>query len=63
MVLRKLKKLFRRDSRAHMHPRRMGSICQHLDETQRERNSAFHVKVSNILKRPYVSLHTNPSFD
>ena len=55
MVLRKLKKLFGRDSRAYMHPRNnMGEliVCQRLDETLRERNATsktFHGKVS-VLK-------------
>ena len=52
MVLRKLRKLFHRDSRAHMHPRNNGGeliVCQRLDETLCERNASsktFHVKVS-----------------
>ena len=48
MVLRMLKKLFHRDSRVHIHPRNNGSepiAGQHLYETLRERNLAFHVKV------------------
>ena len=46
MVLQKLRKLFRRESRAHMHPRKSGVeliVCQRLDEILCE---TFYVKVS-----------------
>ena len=46
MVLQKLRKLFRRESRAHMHPRKSGVeliVCQCLDEILPE---TFYVKVS-----------------
>ena len=46
MVLRKLRKLFRRESRAHMHPRKSWVkliVFQRLDEILRE---TFYVKVS-----------------
>ena len=48
MVLGKLRKLFRGDNRAHMHPRESGGepiTCQ-CDETLRKRNVTFHVNVS-----------------
>ena len=45
MVLGKLRKLFRGDNRAHMHPRGEPITCQ-CDETLRKRNETFHVKVS-----------------
>ena len=49
--LRRLRKLFRRDSTAHMHPRKQGKeliTCQRMEKILRERNVSskpFHVKV------------------
>ena len=49
--LRKLKKLFRRDSAAHMHPSKKGDepiACQRMEKILRERSvtsKPFHVKV------------------
>ena len=46
MVLRKLRKLFRQESGAHMHPRKSGVeliVCQRLDEILCE---TFYGKVS-----------------
>ena len=53
MSLRKLRKLFRRDSTAHMHPRKKDDeliTVQRMERVLRERNissKSFHVKVSS----------------
>ena len=52
--LRKLRKLFRQDSTAHLHPTRKGDeliTCQRMEKILRERHITsrhFHVKVSLI---------------
>ena len=56
--LRRLRKLFRRDSTAHMHPRKQGEeliTCQRMEKILRERNVSskpFRVKVNHRFTLP-----------
>ena len=60
--LRKLGKLFRRDSTAHMHPRKRDAeliSVQRMEKILRERNitsKPFHVKVCERLACLYVQI-------
>ena len=61
--LRKLKKLFGRDSTAHIHPRKRDGelvVCNRMEKILRERNvtsKPFHVKVCVLSYREFFKLH------
>ena len=59
--LRRLRKYFRRDSTAHMHPRKQGEeliTCQRMEKILHERTSKpFHVKVNQRIHTTRTPTH------
>ena len=49
MCLGKLANLFRRESTAHMHPKKKGDFCRRVENVLQEASRSYHVKVSFII--------------